>query len=191
MPNNIISNKDVISFNVFAKHITSYIHNPEDIKLLEKAYHYAIKYHEGQIRKSKEPYVNHVINVAIILAKLQVSPNVIAAGFLHDVVEDSQEVSSAQIRADFNEDIAIMVEAVTKLGNLQQASLAEYQAENHRKIFIAMSKDIRVILVKLADRLHNMLTLNYMSLEKQQKIAQETLDVYAPIAHRLGLAEIK
>ncbi|MDR3214819.1 MAG: bifunctional (p)ppGpp synthetase/guanosine-3',5'-bis(diphosphate) 3'-pyrophosphohydrolase [Bacilli bacterium] len=185
-----IKSETVIPFETLVKYINTYIHNQENIELIRKAYGFAVEKHHHQKRKSGEPYVNHVINVAITLAKLQVSPDVIISGLLHDVVEDC-DVSTNDLEKMFNVEIATIVEAVTKLGNLPKFSLEEYQAENHRKIFIAMSKDIRVILVKLADRLHNMLTLQYMNPDKQKKIAQETLDVYAPIAHRLGLGQIK
>ncbi|MDR1782051.1 MAG: bifunctional (p)ppGpp synthetase/guanosine-3',5'-bis(diphosphate) 3'-pyrophosphohydrolase [Bacilli bacterium] len=185
-----IKSDTVIPFETLVKYINTYIRKNENIELIKKAYEFAKEKHKYQKRKSGEPYVNHVINVAITLAKLQVSPDVIIAGLLHDVVEDC-DVSVDELAKMFNEEVATIVEAVTKLGNLPKFSLEEYQAENHRKIFIAMSKDIRVILVKLADRLHNMLTLQYMSADKQKKIAQETLDVYAPIAHRLGLGEMK
>lgn len=186
----VIKSNDVIPFEQLVKHLTTYIHSDKYIDFIEKAYNYAVEKHAPQSRKSGEPYVNHVINVAVILAKLQVSPNVIAAGLLHDVVEDS-DVSTQELERMFNSDVSSIVEAVTKLGNLPKITEEDYQAENHRKIFIAMSKDIRVILVKLADRLHNMLTLQYMSEEKQRSIAKETLEVYAPIAHRLGLGDLK
>ena len=188
--NETIKSEEVIPFETLGKYINTYIRKNENVELIKKAYDFAKEKHKHQKRKSGEPYVNHVINVAITLAKLQLSPDVIIAGLLHDVVEDC-DVTTAELEKSFNVEVATIVEAVTKLGNLPKFSLEEYQAENHRKIFIAMSKDIRVILVKLADRLHNMLTLQYMPADKQKKIAQETLDVYAPIAHRLGLGEIK
>lgn len=187
---NIIKSDTIIPFQEILKHMSVYINSNDSINFVEKAYHYAIEKHDGQTRKSGEPYVNHVINVAVILAKLQVAPTAIVSGLLHDVIEDC-DVCIKEISDQFSPEVADIVEGVTKLGNLPKISSEEYQAENHRKIFLAMSKDIRVILVKLADRLHNMLTLEYMSNEKQRRIAQETLDVYAPIAHRLGLGEIK
>lgn len=185
-----IKSKKIIPFENLAKYISTYIKHQQNMDLIHKAYNFAIKKHDGQIRKSNEPYANHVINVAITLSKLQTSPDVIAAGLLHDVVEDCG-VTLKELENEFNYEIAMIVDAVTKLGNLPKVNQEEYQAENHRKIFIAMSKDIRVILVKLADRLHNMLTLQYMRTDKQKRISQETLDVYAPIAHRLGLWQIK
>lgn len=186
----IIKSMEVIPFESLLKQTSNYIHSQKDIDFMKKAYDFALKKHEGQIRKSGEPYVNHVINVAITLAKLQVSPNVIVSGLLHDVIEDSG-VTAKELEAMFNEEVRTIVSAVSKLRNLPEIDDDEYQAANQRKIFIAMSKDIRVILVKLADRLHNMMTLEYMPEHKQTKIAKETLNVYAPIAHRLGLGEIK
>ena len=186
----IVKSDELIPFETILKYTGAYIHKQEHINFLKEAYGFSVLKHKTQIRQSGEPYANHVINVAIILAKLQVSPNVIASGLLHDVVEDCN-VSVGELERKFNLEVATIVDAVTKLGNLPKITDAQYQAENHRKIFIAMSKDIRVILVKLADRLHNILTLQYMPENKQRKIAEETLDVYAPIAHRLGLGEMK
>ena len=170
--------------------VLQYIVSEKDIALIDKAVLFAIDKHEGQMRKSGEPYVTHVIEVAILLAELRVGPSTICAGLLHDTVEDCG-VSKEELKKEFSSDIATIVESVTKIGNLSFKDEKEYLAANHRKIFIAMAKDIRVILVKLVDRLHNMRTLNYQSIEKQRKIAAETLDVYAPIAHRLGISEIK
>ncbi len=170
--------------------IDSYITNPESIELIEKAYAYAEEKHKDQKRSSGEPYFVHVLNVAYELAKLKVDPNTICAGLLHDVLEDCN-VSKEEFLENFNEEIYEIVEAVTKISNLKFTDEKEYQAVNHRKILIAMAKDVRVILVKLVDRLHNMRTLQYLPEHKQKRIARETLDVYAPIAHRLGIAEIK
>ena len=170
--------------------VLQYIVSEKDIALIDKAVLFAIEKHEGQMRKSGEPYVTHVIEVAILLAELRVGPSTICAGLLHDTVEDCG-VSKDELKKEFSSDIATIVESVTKIGNLSFKDEKEYLAANHRKIFIAMAKDIRVILVKLVDRLHNMRTLSYQSIEKQRKIAAETLDVYAPIAHRLGISEIK
>jgi GTP pyrophosphokinase len=169
-----------------------YIHDPKSIALIEKAVNYAAEHHAGQFRRSGEPYIIHLTNVAYILATLQAGPSTIAAGFLHDVIEDCG-VSHDQLAADFDEEIADLVEAVTKIGTLQYKGKddPEYQAANHRKIFIAMAKDVRVILIKLVDRLHNMRTLQYQPEAAQKRIASETLDVYAPIAHRLGISSIK
>lgn len=170
--------------------VKKYITRKEDIESIKRAYDFAIKMHKGQFRKSGEPYVIHVIQVAYILAKLHVGPHTIVAGLLHDVIEDT-EITDKEFIELFGEEIYKIVDGVTKIGNLEFNDLREYQAENHRKIFIAMANDIRVILVKLVDRLHNMRTLQHMPADKQKRISQETLDVYAPIAHRLGMFEIK
>ena len=172
------------------RQISLYLVNDQDIALINKAMAFAIEKHDGQMRKSGEPYVTHVIEVAILLAQLRVGPSTICAGLLHDTVEDCG-ISKDELKKLFSADIATIVESVTKIGNLSFKDEKEYLAANHRKIFIAMAKDIRVILVKLVDRLHNMRTLGFQSEEKQKKIAAETLDVYAPIAHRLGISEIK
>ena len=174
----------------FYNQVKSYIKNEDSLSLIEKAYDFAFEKHKDQKRKSGEPYFNHTICVAYELAKLHAGPKTIAAGFLHDTVEDCG-VSKEEFVGTFDEDIYSLVEAVTKIGALKFKDEKEYLAANHRKIFIAMAKDIRVILIKLVDRLHNMRTLEYMSPEKQQSISKETLEVYAPIAHRLGIAEIK
>ena len=158
--------------------------------MIEKAYNYAYDKHKDQKRKSGEPYFVHLLNVAYELAKLQVDPNTICAGLLHDVIEDC-EVTKEEFLKEFDYEIYEIVEAVTKISTLKFSDEKEYQAVNHRKILIAMAKDVRVILVKLVDRLHNMRTLQYLPEAKQKRIAKETLDVYAPIAHRLGIAEIK
>ena len=170
--------------------INKYIISNDSLKLINTAYNFAQEKHEGQKRSSGEPYFVHLLNVAYELAKLKVDPNTICAGLLHDVIEDCN-VEKDYFISVFGEDIYNMVEAVTKISNLKFTDEKEYQAANHRKIFIAMAKDVRVILVKLVDRLHNMRTLEYLPQEKQQRIAKETLEVYAPIAHRLGIAEIK
>ncbi|MEA5026479.1 MAG: bifunctional (p)ppGpp synthetase/guanosine-3',5'-bis(diphosphate) 3'-pyrophosphohydrolase [Erysipelotrichaceae bacterium] len=172
------------------KEVKKYIAQEQNLALIEKAYLYAEEKHREQFRKSGEPYVIHLLQVAYVLAGLRVGPKTIAAGLLHDVVEDCN-VSSEEFIAEFDEEIYRLVEGVTKIGNIEFKDEKEYLAANHRKILIAMAKDIRVIIIKLCDRLHNMRTLQYMSEEKQKKIAQETLEVYAPIAHRLGMSEIK
>ena len=170
--------------------IDKYITSPSAIEIINKAYDYAYDKHKDQKRSSGEPYFVHVLNVAYELAKLHTDPNTIAAGLLHDVIEDC-DVSREDFIKEFGEEIYEIVEAVTKISNLKFTDEKEYQAENHRKILIAMAKDVRVILVKLVDRLHNMRTLEYLPEQKQKRIARETLEVYAPIAHRLGIAEIK
>ncbi|MBQ1566356.1 MAG: bifunctional (p)ppGpp synthetase/guanosine-3',5'-bis(diphosphate) 3'-pyrophosphohydrolase [Erysipelotrichaceae bacterium] len=185
-----MSKKGISTEKELFDQIDTYITNPESIALIRKAYDYAYDKHKDQKRSSGEPYFVHVLNVAYELAKLEVDPNTIAAGLLHDVIEDC-DVSKEEFIQEFGEEIYDIVEAVTKISNLKFTDEKEYQAVNHRKILIAMAKDVRVILVKLVDRLHNMRTLEYLAPEKQKRIARETLDVYAPIAHRLGIAEIK
>jgi len=182
--------KNVKSIDEVLQVAKTYLTREESINLILKAYDFASKAHEGQFRKTGEPYVVHVINVAYILATLQAGPQTIAAGLLHDVIEDCG-VTYDQLKEDFTVEIADMVNAVTKVGRLQTGSNEEFEAENHRKIFIAMAKDIRVIIIKLADRLHNMRTLHGHSPEGQKRIARETLQVYAPIAHRLGINTVK
>ena len=174
------------------KEASTYIHLPENLALIEKAAKYASEKHAGMFRKSGEPYFVHLVNVAYILTTLRVGPKTIAAGFLHDVIEDCN-ITREELAHDFDDEIASLVEAVTKIGNLNFKGKddPEYQAANHRKIFIAMAKDIRVILIKLVDRLHNMRTLEFQPEASQKRIAAETLDVYAPIAHRLGISSIK
>lgn len=175
---------------IFDQEINSYITNKNSLELIQKAYDYAYKKHDGQFRKSGEPYFVHVLSVAYTLATLKCGPTTIAAGFLHDVIEDC-DVSKDEFVEIFGEEIYSLVESVTKISNLKFNDEKEYLAANHRKILMAMANDMRVIMIKLADRLHNMRTLQFMPHEKQQKIAKETLEVYAPIAHRLGIAEIK
>lgn len=167
-----------------------YIQKDENIDLIQRAFNYAQLKHEGQYRKSGEPYLVHVVQVGYILATLTLSPETIAAGLLHDVIEDCG-VTKEELAKEFSPELATLVESVTKIGNIEFADVKEYQAANHRKIFIAMANDIRVIFIKLVDRLHNMRTLQFQPEVKQVRIAQETLDVYAPIAHRLGIAKIK
>ena len=162
----------------------------EEIAEIDKAYQYAKKLHEGQYRVSEEPYIIHPCEVALILADLRVDVHTIMAAFLHDVIEDT-DTTPEQIQEEFGEDVKNIVEGVTKLGKYQFKSSEERQAENFRKMFVAMAKDVRVIFLKLADRLHNMRTLNYMAQNKQQRIAQETLDIFAPLAGRLGIGKIK
>ncbi|WP_281693490.1 RelA/SpoT family protein [Holdemania filiformis] len=180
----------MITLDELMNEVKTYIQDPDSLALIEKAYRYAQGHHQGQFRRSGEPYMIHAAQVGYILATMKVGPRTICAGLLHDVLEDCG-VSAEQMSADFDEEITMLVEGVTKIGNLKFKDEKEYQAANHRKIFIAMANDIRVIVIKLVDRLHNMRTLQYMPPEKQQKIAAETLQVYAPIAHRLGISEIK
>ena len=173
-------------------------HPSDDITMIEKAYEVARKAHEGQLRKSGEPYIIHPLYVATILADLELDKETIVAGLLHDVVEDTV-MTYGQISAEFGQDVALLVDGVTKLKKLKLSGdygdrsqvQQEMQARNLRKMFLAMAKDIRVILIKLADRLHNMRTMEFMPPEKQQRISQETLDIYSPIADRLGISKIK
>lgn len=163
---------------------------PEDIEKIERAYLFAKKLHEGQYRISEEPYIVHPVEVAKILIDLKADTNTVIAAFLHDILEDT-DTKPEEIEQNFTKDVLNLVQGVTKLGKLQFKSTEERQAENFRRMFIAMANDVRIILLKLADRLHNMRTLNFMAANKQQKIAQETLDIFAPLANRLGIGRIK
>lgn len=166
-------------------------HPSTDVSMIEKAYQMAKKAHGDQRRKSGEPYIVHPLWVAIILADLEMDKETIAAGMLHDVIEDTK-ISEEEITKEFGKDVCLLVDGVTKLGQLSySADKLEVQAENLRKMFLAMAKDIRVIIIKLADRLHNMRTLQFMTPAKQKEKAKETMDIYAPIAQRLGISKIK
>ena len=166
-------------------------HPSADISMIEKAYKIANEAHKGQVRKSGEPYIIHPLCVAIILADLELDKETIVAGILHDVVEDTV-MSNEEICKEFSAEVELLVDGVTKLGRLSYShDKVDEQAENLRKMFLAMAKDIRVILIKLADRLHNMRTLQYMKLEKQKEKARETMDIYAPLAQRLGISKVK
>src|SRR5271155_881200 len=162
----------------------------DDLSLVKKAYEYSLKHHEGQSRASGEPYLVHPLEVALVLAEMKMDPVAIAAGLLHDSVEDTS-VTIVDIRKEFGEQVAHIVEGVTKISQIDFATREEQQAENLRKMMLAMVDDIRVVLIKLADRLHNMRTLEHLDPERQQKIARETLEIYAPIAHRLGMGKIR
>lgn len=166
-------------------------HPEDDMELVRKAYAYAEKAHANQMRKSGDPYFSHPCAVAVILADLMLDSTTIAAGLLHDCVEDVEGVTLEVIRREFGQDVELLVDGVTKLSQLNFASREEAQAETLRKMFLAMAKDIRVVLIKLADRLHNMRTLKYQKPERQIPIARETLDIYAPLAHRMGVYTIK
>ena len=165
--------------------------NPKyNMDSIARAYDVAADMHRGQIRKSGEPYLIHPMAVAEILAELGMDEDTIAAGLLHDVVEDT-DYTNEKLAADFGENVALMVDGVTKLKNLKFESKEEKQAENLRKMFLAMSKDIRVPIIKLSDRLHNLRTINYMTHEKIIEKCKETIDIYTPLAARLGMYKIK
>ncbi len=182
--------KDQVTIEDVLELAGQYIKNPDSIQMIKNAYEYVMVKHAGQKRRSGEPYTIHLIWVAYILATLQTGPVTITAGLLHDVMEDC-EVPHDEMVERFGEEITSLVEGVTKISKMPFKDQSDFYAENHRKIYIAMAKDIRVILIKLADRLHNMRTLKYMPPEKQKRIATETLEVYSPIAHRLGINDIR
>src|SRR6202158_4338079 len=162
----------------------------DDLTIVKKAYDYSLKNHEGQSRASGEPYLVHPLEVALVLAEMKMDPVAVAAGLLHDSVEDTS-VTIVDIRKEFGEQVAHIVEGVTKISKIDFATREEQQAENLRKMMLAMGDDIRVVLIKLADRLHNMRTLEHLAPERQQKIAKENLEIYGPIAHRLGMGKIR
>ncbi len=158
--------------------------------MLRRAYFFSALHHKGQTRASGEPYLVHPLEVANILADMRLDEVSVATGLLHDVVEDTL-VEPEVIRASFGEEIAHLVDGLTKLAHISNQSREEQQAENVRKMLLAMVDDVRVVLVKLADRLHNMRTLQHLKPEKRRRIAQETLDIFAPIAHRLGMGRLR
>src|SRR6266853_3822876 len=176
-------------FRELLKHVQSYRAN-DDLDIIHKAYDFSLRHHEGQSRASGEPYLVHPLEVALVLAEMKMDPVAIAAGLLHDSVEDTS-VTIVDIRKEFGEQVAHIVEGVTKISKIDFASSEERQAENVRKMVLAMVDDIRVVLIKLADRLHNMRTLEHLPAERQHQISQETLEIYAPIAHRLGMGKVR
>src|SRR6201997_1085232 len=162
----------------------------DDTEIIRKAWQFCLEHHNGQLRASGEPYVLHPLEVAIVLAEMKLDSTAIAAGLLHDAVEDTP-VTTEDIVAKFGEQVAHIVEGVTKIDKIQFANREDRQAENVRKMLLAMVSDVRVVLIKLADRLHNMRTLQHLSPERQRSIARETLDIYAPLAHRLGMGKVR
>ncbi len=177
-------------FNELKETLISQKREMKDVEKIEHAYLFASRLHEGQYRISEEPYIIHPIEVAKILTELRLDTNTIIAAFLHDILEDT-DTQPDEIEKNFGSDVLKLVNGVTKLGKYQFKSKEERQAENFRRMFIAMAEDVRIIFLKLADRLHNMRTLNYMAANKQKRIAQETLDIFAPLANRLGIGKIK
>ena len=178
-----------LRLNDILEAVTSY-HPKADVDLIKKAYVYCAKVHAGQTRKTGEPYLIHPLAVAGILAQLKLDEASVVAGLLHDTVEDTLATLD-ELEELFGKDIAGIVDGVTKLGQVQFNSNEEKPAENFRKMLVAMSRDIRVLLVKLADRLHNMRTLEHMRPDRQEAIAKETMEIYAPLANRLGISWIK
>ena len=178
-----------ISAEEFYARIGKYL-TPRQVEFVREAYNFAAEAHAKQKRASGEPYIIHPLGVATILAQLQMDDVTLAAAFLHDVVEDT-DVTLDQMEDIFGREVAMLVDGVTKLGKIEYISREEQQVENYRKMFLAMAKDIRVVLIKLADRLHNMRTMKYMPVNKQKRISSETLEIYAPLAHRLGIYAIK
>ena len=162
----------------------------DDLAPLERAFRFARQWHEGQTRDSGEPYMVHPVKVALILAEMRMDVVAMETGLLHDVVEDTS-VTLEQVRKEFGEEVAHCVDGVTKLSKLDFYSAEDRQAESFRKMLLAMVEDIRVMMVKLADRLHNMRTLGFLSPERRERIARETIEIYAPIAHRLGMGKVR
>ncbi|MGI5881838.1 MAG: RelA/SpoT family protein [Dethiobacteria bacterium] len=179
-----------MSLQQLKRRFTSYNKKKEDWVSIRKAYQFALKAHEGQKRVSGDSFITHPLGVACILSELELDLVTILTGLLHDVLEDTT-ISFEEIEEEFGEEVAVLVDGVTKLSRMEFRSKEEHQAETWRKMFVAMARDIRVLLVKLADRTHNMRTLRYLSSAKQKEIARETLEIYAPLAHRLGISKIK
>ncbi|HEY8364737.1 MAG TPA: bifunctional (p)ppGpp synthetase/guanosine-3',5'-bis(diphosphate) 3'-pyrophosphohydrolase [Haloplasmataceae bacterium] len=183
-------NQVEIKYEQLMQTVKTYITKPENIRIIEKAFKYAEEKHQNQFRKSGEPYIIHPLEVAIILTSFNAGPSTIAAGLLHDILEDTG-ITSEEMTKEFGEEITTLVDGVSKLGQIKYVSKEQALAQNHQKMFLAMARDIRVIIIKLADRLHNMRTLKYMPVEKQISISKETLEIFVPIAHRLGMYRLK
>src|SRR5215472_5025513 len=162
----------------------------DDLEIIRKAYDFSLKHHQGQTRATGEPYLIHPLEVSLVLADMKLDSTAIAAGLLHDAIEDTP-VTHEDIRRSFGEKVVHIVEGVTKIDKIDLASREERQAENVRKMVLAMVDDIRVVLIKLADRLHNMRTLKHLPEERRQQVAKETLEIYAPLAHRLGMGKVR
>ena len=175
MEESIRNYKSTESYDEVLKVIKTYISKNEDIEFVTRAFNFANEKHKQQKRKSGEPYINHCLSITLMLAKYQSAPVTLAAGFLHDTMEDCG-VTYAELKSLFNEDVADIVQAVTKIKNLPDVSLEESSASTHRKLILAMAKDIRAVIVKLCDRLHNMRTLQFVNEKKQKLISKETLD---------------
>jgi GTP pyrophosphokinase len=176
-------------FEALLRHAQSNRPN-EDVSLIRKAWEFCVRHHEGQMRASGEPYIIHPLEVAEVLAEMKLDSTAIAAGLLHDSVEDTP-ATNEEIAAQFGDQVAHIVEGVTKIDKIQFANREDRQAENVRKMLLAMVSDVRVVLIKLADRLHNMRTLEHLQPDRQEAIARETLDIYAPLAHRLGMGKVR
>ena len=182
--------RNLITYQDLMTQISSYLKQKKNIDMISKAYKLAEKMHKGQFRKSGDPYIQHPLEVAYLLASLHASPETVCAGLLHDVLEDTTFSEEDMIR-EFGKDITSIVDGVTKISQLKYMTKEKVLAKTHQKILLAMAKDIRVVLVKLLDRMHNMRTLEFQPPHKQVAISQETLDLYAPLAHRLGMYRIK